>query len=187
MPIGGGDEGAVEVGEHKTAGVAGVGQDDLADAIGGGLSLHAGDEGDGVGELRLRGAVLLRELDEHELELTQGERGEWGVVRGGLPLEVLNGCGEEPAGVVAETDLGDGVGVGGEGIRRWSRTECGGGGGGRRETAAGRGWGEGEGTRGEGRGGRGGGERATWWNRTRGWVLARKKGRGEGQATVWPR
>lgn len=54
----GGDEGAVEVREDEAAGGARVGRDDLADAVGGGLALHAGEEGDGVGELRLRGAVL---------------------------------------------------------------------------------------------------------------------------------
>lgn len=56
--FGGGDEGAVEVREDEAAGGARVGRDDLADAVGGGLPLHAGEEGDGVGELRLRGAVL---------------------------------------------------------------------------------------------------------------------------------
>ena len=58
-PVGGGDEGAVEVGEHEAAGGAGVQRDYPAYAVsGGGLPLHAGEEGDGVGELRLRGAVL---------------------------------------------------------------------------------------------------------------------------------
>jgi hypothetical protein len=55
---GGGDEGAVEVREDEAARGALVGRDDLADAVCGGLALHAGEEGDGVGELRLRGAVL---------------------------------------------------------------------------------------------------------------------------------
>jgi hypothetical protein len=53
-----GDEGAIEVREDEAAGGARVWRDDLADAVGGGLALHAGEEGDGVGELRLRGAVL---------------------------------------------------------------------------------------------------------------------------------
>lgn len=56
--VGGGGEGAVEVSEDEAAGGARVGRDDLADAVGGRLALHAGEEGDGVGELRLRGAVL---------------------------------------------------------------------------------------------------------------------------------
>lgn len=55
---GGGEEGAVEVGEDVAAGGAVVGGDDLADAEGGGLALDAGEEGDGVGELGLGGAVL---------------------------------------------------------------------------------------------------------------------------------
>lgn len=54
----GGDEGAVEMGEDVAAGGPLVGRDDLADAVGGGLALHAGEEGDGVGELGLGGAVL---------------------------------------------------------------------------------------------------------------------------------
>lgn len=44
--------------EDEAAGGARVGRDDLADAVCGRLALHAGEEGDGVGELRLRGAVL---------------------------------------------------------------------------------------------------------------------------------
>lgn len=55
---GGGEKGAVEVGEDVAAGGAVVGGDDLADAEGGGLALDAGEEGDGVGELGLGGAVL---------------------------------------------------------------------------------------------------------------------------------
>lgn len=56
--IGGGGEGAVEVGEDELLGGLGQRGYNLADAEGGGLALDAGDEGDGVGELCLGGAVL---------------------------------------------------------------------------------------------------------------------------------
>lgn len=56
----GGGEGAGEVGEGGGVGArgGGGGGDDLADAEEGGLALDAGDEGDGVVEVGVGGAVL---------------------------------------------------------------------------------------------------------------------------------
>lgn len=56
----GGEEGAIEAGEDVAARGAVVGRDDLADAVLGGVALDAGEEGDGVSELGLGGAVLRR-------------------------------------------------------------------------------------------------------------------------------
>lgn len=63
------------MGEDEAAGRARVGRDDLADAVGGGLALHAGEEGDGVGELGLRRAVLGRAGEPPEPSRDGGIRG----------------------------------------------------------------------------------------------------------------
>jgi hypothetical protein len=69
------------VGEDEAAGRALVGRDDLADAVGGGLALHAGEEGDWVGELRLRGAVLRGAREAAEPRRDGGLRGPSGPHR----------------------------------------------------------------------------------------------------------
>jgi hypothetical protein len=102
-------------------------------------------------------APLLREVDEHELQLPRGQRGQRRRAVGGggrLALEVLDGGGEEPLGGRGEgRERGRGAGVEAQGARgAW-------GGGGGRDAAGGGAGGLREGDRG---GGGVGGERHGW-------------------------
>ena len=67
------------------AGGAVVGRDDLADAVCGGVALDAGEEGDGVGELGLGGAVLrgARQGAEPRGDVRRLRRHRWARVLGG--------------------------------------------------------------------------------------------------------